>query len=718
MAQIPGKNYISFFKIVFRESKGYLGLMTRNSFTGVIRSKYFKYPEELDLVPDFINKHRSTSDIWFCAQLLLKPKRDKINIGNCITVWSDLDKCIPEKLLVQPSIVVESSPNKYQGIWVLEEEVSGVQAEEISKRIAYHHKDDGADISGWDLTQLLRVPFTMNFKYSTTPVVHLREVSQTRFSVSDFNVYLDLKKDLNLETPVPNISGINAKALVKDAKHPYLTTLFQVTPKEDWSSALWNLERTCFEQGMTAAEVFAVVKSSACNKYERDKRTDLQLWHEVLKAENISKSTKIEIDVWEIELLTEEEREEVQNNKTLIEEYINWAKAATDAPSVFHEGCAFIILSSLLSGNLVLPTSFGDVYVNLWVIILADSTLARKSTTMSMAVKMIKDIDDSILLANDGTIEGLLSELQKRPNKSSLFHRDEISGFLETVIKKDYLSGMLEWITQLYDGTSIKRILRKETITVAEPRFLFLTGGVLSRVDELLGYQHITSGFIPRFIVIRAKADLTKYRPLGPPKDIRQNNKYNIIKKFRDIYGFYNRTRLTKVDETIIPEQTIFHAELTPEAWMLYAEYEVRFLKAAQTTSLEAIYSPLFQRLCVSGLKMAVLIAALRKTEHILVTVKDLKHAFFYVEKFGKSSVELVQNIGKSASERTIAMCLDFVQSFPDGVHRSTFYLRMKLADPTGKLVLDTLKKRGLISIQGARISPIYPTKVVNRKEV
>jgi hypothetical protein len=48
------------------------------------------------------------------------------------------------------------------------------RAEEMSRQIAYAHHRAGADLGGWDLTQMLRIPGTHNHKYEDAPVVLLK----------------------------------------------------------------------------------------------------------------------------------------------------------------------------------------------------------------------------------------------------------------------------------------------------------------------------------------------------------------------------------------------------------------------------------------------------------------------------------------------------------------------------------------------------------------
>jgi len=716
-----GKHYVTFFKATFRETKGYLSLFVENTITTKKFNKYFRYPEDLEKVPEFIIANEKFGNIWFCAQLLDRPDRRKENISKCITVWADLDDCPPQQLLVEPTILIESSPSRWQALWVLESEIDSRKAEEYARRIAYHHKDLGADTSGWDLTQLLRVPFTRNFKYDERPIVRIEKVKTSTIALMELDKYPRLAMDIKLETPMPDISQYDTDAIVAGTNNAYIIGLYSTIPRSDWSKSLWNLEKALFNKGFSREEVFAIAQKAACNKYLRDDRPPVHLWHEILRAESSEEDVDIEVNVWDISILTDKERLEIESSPGIVEEYIKWANSVTDAPVAFHEGCAFMVLSSLLCGSIYLKVGFGKIYTNLWLILLAESTFARKTTAMNMAVNLIEEIDSDIVLANEGSIEGILSTMVDRPKRASLFHRDEITGFIETVVRKDYLSGMLEWITKLYDGDRVKRVLKKEKIVVNNPRFLFLGGGILSRIDELLTTQHVTSGFIPRFLIIRSKVDLTNYRPLFEPlhQDIDTDTLRDQLKrKLQLIHGYYERTTTMSIDDdspTVIDRKE-FPARVTEEAQLLYSKYEVRFVQASQQTEQVGVYSPLFQRLCTSGLKMAILLAASRTEDELLVTTKDIKHAFYYIQKWAKYSIEMVENIGKTTTERTISDCLNFIQKYPEGVHRSTLYRRFHLQDLTGRMVIETLKQRGLIIVNGAKLLPNTTVEKVTYK--
>jgi RepB DNA-primase from phage plasmid len=179
-----------FFASVFGPQEGYLCLAKIHGKTGNYTEKFFQYPDNLDDALDWADKYLPTCNLYFCAQLLEKPQRRKEHINKVAQVWADLDPCHPDKLLVPPSIAWESSPKRYQAIWRLEPPpIDGQEAEELSHRIALAHKDDGVDQSGWDLTQLLRIPGTRNFKYEPHPTVAILDARPGHYRPDDFAGY-------------------------------------------------------------------------------------------------------------------------------------------------------------------------------------------------------------------------------------------------------------------------------------------------------------------------------------------------------------------------------------------------------------------------------------------------------------------------------------------------------------------------------------------------
>src|SRR5207302_1326577 len=86
------------------------------------------------------------------------------------SLYVDLDGApnFAGRLVPPPSLSVQSSAGRSQDYWYLARPVPPAEGERRNRILA---QLAGADPSGWDLTQLLRIPGTVNHKYPEQPAV-------------------------------------------------------------------------------------------------------------------------------------------------------------------------------------------------------------------------------------------------------------------------------------------------------------------------------------------------------------------------------------------------------------------------------------------------------------------------------------------------------------------------------------------------------------------
>jgi hypothetical protein len=101
-------------------------------------------------------------DLYFCPTLFAEPQRKKEHALETSWLWSDLDSADPRTIDHKPTVAWQTSPGRYQALWRLKRPLPALEASELSRRIAY---SEGADKSGWDVTQVLRPPGSLNWKY-------------------------------------------------------------------------------------------------------------------------------------------------------------------------------------------------------------------------------------------------------------------------------------------------------------------------------------------------------------------------------------------------------------------------------------------------------------------------------------------------------------------------------------------------------------------------
>jgi hypothetical protein len=138
-------------------------------------SAYFDYPRDArkaELLCGSLSKRGR--EVYQCAHLLTSRRRVKENAAPLSACYVDADGAKPGDNTPRPTAVVISSRGREQYWWRLSRAVEPEEGEDLNRRLAYAM---GADLSGWDLTQLLRVPGTRNHKYPDAPIVELAHLS-------------------------------------------------------------------------------------------------------------------------------------------------------------------------------------------------------------------------------------------------------------------------------------------------------------------------------------------------------------------------------------------------------------------------------------------------------------------------------------------------------------------------------------------------------------
>lgn len=710
----PGALRVKFFDFIFGETEGFVCICTqiphkRSSF----KQEFFKWPDERPQLNEFIEEKMGKQHVWFCVNLLRKAERKKEYCLPTNLVWADLDLQRPQEIDPPPQVTIESSPGRYQAIWRLDTEVDPYVAENYSKRIAYKYRQGGADPSGWDLTQLLRVPFTYNHKYDNTPKVDLLTSAEILLPVGVFEsveaVPL-LPEDEYLEDGMPDVGDIPpADGVIYKYMHNLKGTIFaqlygdEPETTADWSKRMWRLILINLEAGMSAVECFAVVLEAKCNKYERDRRPIRYLWREVQKADQRYKRLNTMLGEFKPTIMPVLVDPDKVEDAGFINDYRAWASSATDACVDYHELSAAILMSSILAQSLKLHTSYGEMIPNLWGLILGDSTLTRKTTAMRMAMDIIGDIDRDMVLATDGSAEGLLTGLAERPYKTSIFYKDEVAGFLDSINRKDYLAGMTETMTQLYDVPQFyTRRLRKDTINIISPVFIFFGGGIRDKTYSLVNDSHVLSGFLPRFLVVSGDADLAQIRRTGPGTNGSISGREKVLQKVADLYETYYRHESVEIlgQKTSVASTT--EVKLSDKAWVKYGEIEFQMVEEASKSPVSTLMLPTFERLSRSLLKLSMLIAATRQTPNkdncIIVDVRDVLQSAKYIQKWGAHSIDLIQNCGRTTAQRMIDKVHNLVVKNP-GISRGKIMQSYHLAKREMTEIEGTLEDRGQITV-------------------
>jgi hypothetical protein len=286
--------------------------------------------------------------------------------------------------------------------------------------------------------------------------------------------------------------------------------------------------------------------------------------------------------------------------------------------------------------------------------------------------------------------------------------------------KKEYMGGMSEFFTQLYDGRTQSRHLRKEQIKIRDPRLIMFVGGIKSRMQQLITHEQVSSGFLPRFIFISAKSDPTKIKPLGPPTTKNLGQRDEIRSELMEIRQHYkSQVPITMGGKVIGVEDKITNAELTPEAWKRFNQIDQTMTQQGlDSGDMQEILTPMYARLGFSMLKTAVLIAAARQREEIVrVDLEDIVRAAYYCESWRGYAQDIIANVGKGPLEHKIELIARAVQR-NDHVARSKLMQTYHLNANEMNLIARTLEERGLVIITQHGRSQIFQSTLTEPEKV
>ena len=177
-----------FFDLLYRFSpeKSFYYAIQIHKPTGETRHKFYRtLPEYIEAINS--NNTGSDFDNYFSPASYYRPTRAiKSNVAGASVVWTDCDSGLPE-FDQTPNILVETSPNHYHAYWTLEEFKSPEEIEAINRDLATRFNTDR---SGWDSTQLLRPPGSLNRKRGNaiSKIIHIQTDTQSTFSIQPISV--------------------------------------------------------------------------------------------------------------------------------------------------------------------------------------------------------------------------------------------------------------------------------------------------------------------------------------------------------------------------------------------------------------------------------------------------------------------------------------------------------------------------------------------------
>ena len=227
--------------------------------------------DELSEVTDFIERNKD-KDIYFCPHGFTQKQRLEKYAVMPTLLWADLDEADPREVEIKPTIAIESSPGRFVGLWIIDKPLD---EKETNQRLTYFL---GADKGGWDMTQVLRVPGTTNYKYQSTPSVRTLWIDGPQYTLKEILKKLPRKEESDDDGDVSEIYRKYEKDFPPWVRRELLNG--RPTPNKR-SEMMWKLNHTLLECGVSTEDCFQLLRASPWNKF---KGRDHQLRKEIERS--------------------------------------------------------------------------------------------------------------------------------------------------------------------------------------------------------------------------------------------------------------------------------------------------------------------------------------------------------------------------------------------------------------------------------------------------
>lgn len=307
-----------FFPYIDREAQRKSGKRRAGFNNGVA----WEWPKNRKEIVDWLhdNQHH---DVYWSTSIFEFPSRQEDLALDEHALWADLDEVDPRDIDsdYRPTVAWESSPGRYQCLWVAQTgNFSGVSDPgKENQRMTYML---GADASGWDAAQLLRIPGWTNHKpeykdeKGNYPKGEILWFDGPRYDREEFAGLPEVQvgKDQLSDALTADIDGVDRLQVIADVKLKLNKTARDLLGARevygDRSDSLWYLIRCLADAGLTTAEIVAVVRPTPWNKFA-DRHDEMRrLIAEASKA--IAKRSDDTIAKLEAEDAQEEEDEQVR----------------------------------------------------------------------------------------------------------------------------------------------------------------------------------------------------------------------------------------------------------------------------------------------------------------------------------------------------------------------------------------------------------------------
>lgn len=717
---------------VWGRSQGWVSVPIRHDDQWVER--WLEWPGDRKEIVTWITNANKQADVYFSPLVYAEPTRRSAKECRTRWAWADFDAVTPKKLDPKPTILWETSPGRYQGLYALTKQVEGDKVEQVNRRIAVATI---ADPSGWDAGQVLRIPGTRNHKYEGHPKGRVVFANGPKYGPTDFD-HIEIPK----AAQVAQLDELPYQETLKEWADFIPTHVLDLleTPKDEVmrgerSDKLWQIIRGCVDAGLSNNVIYTLAKGSAWNKFAGRSDEEERLRAEIAKAvakeapsaegpppEYEPEAPQIESDEWALPY----------NPQSWLSRYIEASQNyCPNAPYAYHLACGLALLSMACGRYLTSNDIEQDLAPTLYQLVVGPSR-SGKSRTLKFATRVYYASGLSALVPHVSAFspEGLVRNIADAPQHQIWLVPDEAGDLFGSMHKRGgYMKEARGELNKLYDGVPIRRVLSKETIEVLDPALTLYALIQPELFVSTLQAEDVAAGFIPRFLVIYRPTAYpeAEHRPLPPGAG-------DAVKKLgQELFSIRLLLQqepppfaLQWGGQEYVTRPKRVEADFSLAAFRRFQEMTREFNQRAKEHPEAA---PILAEAGPHALKIAMLLAIANNRELFMggveVTEKDVRQAIEFVTQEIDRAESPIASIGGDRFEHAMQKIVEYLKTQPG--KRAT---RTEIQQRFGRMIgtkrdmdqiEETLRDRGLIEIetQERRGKPrrVYRLRMLRRRK-
>lgn len=376
-------------------------------------------------------------------------------------------------------------------------------------------------------------------------------------------------------------------------------------------------------------------------------------------------------------------------------------RPTTDAPFEFMIAAGLISASAAMGKGYHLRVGTDILYPNLWIALIADSTLPRKTTAQGLAHRNRHETGGDWVLPRTGSHEGFVQALADR-NGAGVQIISELGGWLRAM-ERTYLAGHKECLTELYDSipkfdqqrtrkkVSGEKEKQPDTDVITWPALSLFGASTRGWLNANLSDADVQSGFLARFLFVpvaarqRPKIAVTRRQPPNPEALARV---VNALKQVMPVPGAGPNEGQPGRELTIRAD-----AQVTYEQWV--KTYPRPLPEAA----------PFYERLETTVIKLALICGVLRSARS-QISRQDMQAACLLGTFFAEGIAYVLGTelaLGRAAQQKQKIVRL-VEAAGAEGIRREDLMRRSGMYKKDLDVVLDTLtEERQIVEAKARR---------------